>query len=407
VTSKGKVVIIGGGIGGLAAARALSMAGFTSEVYERATELHEIGASLGIQCNAVKALAVLDLAEAILARGEPIEEVEAFPLGHGRRLMSWSQGDIGRRLGAPSVMVHRSDLQDVLLSAVDSNAVHLGAQFVGYAEDEAGVTARFADGRTARGDLLVGADGIRSTVRRQVCPRARVRYGGYTVWRAITPFSHPDFPPNTMRQYLGPGRTFSIWQLADKHVSWSASAWVPEAGQDRPGTRKDIVRSWFAGSQPVITELIEATPEQDMLRTDTADVVPFKGWRSRRVILLGDAAHATTQTTGQGAGQAIEDAVVLARTLAALAGGSTGPALGDPAALGDALGTYERTRRTRTASITREAYLLGRLFHVRNTALARLRDASFRLRPPSAWERQMQRRLIQFQIPDLPDRVGV
>src|SRR5262249_36522611 len=153
-----RVLIVGGGPGGLAAAVALRHAGIEAEVFERASKLQEVGAGLSLWSNAIAALAHLGLADAVVARG-PVLARALSPTAGGRLLSNAPLGEIGRRAGHPSVCIHRADLQDVLAAAARPV---LGAECTGVVEDADGVTVRFADGREERGALVIGADGIRS-----------------------------------------------------------------------------------------------------------------------------------------------------------------------------------------------------------------------------------------------------
>ncbi|MFD8494686.1 FAD-dependent monooxygenase [Amycolatopsis sp. NPDC059657] len=380
------IAVIGGGIGGLAAAIALHQAGLPVRVFERADELREIGASLGVQSNAVRTLNRLGCGEDILAAGEPIDICEGFGLSSGRLLMRWRQDKVGERLGAPSVMVRRTDLQQVLLNRLPPDVLTLSAEVSAvHGGDGDRPEIELATGERVPVPVVVGADGVRSKVRGFVHPAAAVRPAGYRVWRSITPFQHEDYPARTMRQYLGRGRTFSMWHLRDGSVSWSASlAGAPPLGRDG---QLPLLRELFRDAPPVVHALLGDASEQEVIITDSVDLRPLPGWTRGRVTLLGDAAHATTQVTGQGAAQAIEDAVVLGRCLAGLTGEAS------TEEITTRLLSYQEARLARTTKVIKEARLLGTVFHWRSTAGCWLRDTAFRLRPADSWTRQMERRL--------------
>lgn len=383
-TGRASAVVVGAGIGGLATAIALDRAGIPVRVLERADELREIGASLGIQSNAVHALAGLGCRDAILDAGEPIDVCEGFGLGSGKLLMTWRQDELGRRLGAPSVMLRRSDLQKILADRIPPGSLSLSSEVSAvHGHDAAAAEVELAGGERVLGTVVVGADGIRSRIRESVVENAVVRSAGYRVWRSITPFSHPDFPPRTMRQYFGRGRTFSMWQLSGGSVSWSASA----AGTAADDERLPQLRRLFRQAPPVVRELLDAADERSVITAETIDLRPLPTWVRGRVVLIGDAAHATTQVTGQGAAQAIEDALALGDCLKGLAGQE------HSGEVQRRLRAFEARRRPRTARVTREARLLGRVFHLRGPAGSWVRDTAFRLRPQSSWSKQMERRL--------------
>jgi 2-polyprenyl-6-methoxyphenol hydroxylase-like FAD-dependent oxidoreductase len=389
-----RVLIIGGGIGGLAAANALQRVGIECTVFERAPALTEIGAALGVQTSAVKALRRLGRADEVIETGVEVERYEGRALGRDQLLIYWPQGEISRKLGEPTLVIHRVELLDILKAGIEGDIVNLNTNFVGYDEDDSGVTARFEDGREERGAFLIGADGIRSTVRRQLLaePKLPIRYAGFIVWRGVTKFESPLFPPGIMRQYVGRGRIFGTWHVSHGRTFWIASAVMPEGGSDAPGGRKHEIMDWYDKAQDPIKPLIEATPEDTILRNDTIDLEPVPRWSSRRVTLLGDSAHACIQVTGQGAGQAIEDAAVLAKRL------DEASTLKASDKVQAALQSYEANRIPRTTTITKEAWNIGKMLHWKNPVACFIRDqVLYRARPKSAWVKQMETRLGSYE----------
>ena len=171
---------------------------------------------------------------------------------------------------------------------------------------------RFDDGRETRGDLLVGADGLRSVVRSALFGPERPRYGGYTAWRAVTRFDHARVTPG---ETWGRGRRFGQWGMTGARIYWYATESVPEGEGDPPEGRKQGLLKLFRGWHEPVEDLIEATDESAILRNDVYDRPALRRWSVGRVTLLGDAAHPMTPDMGQGACQAIEDAVVLADCL--------------------------------------------------------------------------------------------
>jgi 2-polyprenyl-6-methoxyphenol hydroxylase-like FAD-dependent oxidoreductase len=382
-----RVIVVGGGIGGLAVANALRGVGIPVTVLEQATELAEIGAAIGVQTNAVHALRTMGLADALVRRGVAIEHYE-YHSWHGRRLVRWSQGDIGRRLGEPTVVVHRADLQQTLLQGLgDSGILQLGARCVGYDEDEHGVTVHLADQTVLRGALLIGADGIRSAVRRQLVGEQPPRFSGWVAYRAVTRFDHEEFPVGLARQTLGSGRSFGMWHLSEGRVYWVATKKERLGSDVPPGERKRHVVNAFNSAHAPIAELVERTDEEVILRNEVYDRKPITGWSSARTTLLGDAAHPTTPVTGQGGGQAVIDASVLAAELAKL------DDLSDRGRVRAALAAYESRRAPVTSSITNEAWRIAAMHHVENPLAVLARDLSLQLTPTRTWHKRMEQRL--------------
>ncbi|MDX3763767.1 FAD-dependent monooxygenase [Streptomyces mirabilis] len=359
-----RVLIAGGGIGGLAAALALQRAGLEPVVFERAEALRDGGAGLHIWTNGVLALDCLGVAGQVL-RTAPAQQVAHFSTHRGEVLGAWPVGDFVERYGAPTIAVERSVLHGVLREALHGSPVRTGAHVTGFEQDEDGVTVRFADGGSERGDLLIGADGIHGTVRDALFGPARNRYSGYIAWRGRSPLQHPDIPPGTFNAMFGPGTRFTYYDVAPGLVHWMSVANGPAGGRDAPGVREMLLRRHRGWGGPV-ADILAATPQEGIIRGDVEGRSPERRWGQGRVTLLGDAAHPITFNIGQGACQALEDALVLAEHL---------EHADDPIA---ALRRYERERRARTAPLQRIAWRIGRMGAVRNPLLIRAREAFMR-----------------------------
>ncbi len=365
----GRVLVAGGGIGGLAAALALQQKGFEVAVFERATALRDGGAGLHVWTNGVLALDYLGVADEVL-KTAPAQQTTHFTTWRGEVLGAWPVGDFVEKYGQPTIAVERSVLHGVLKDALAPGTVHTGAQVTGFSQDQDGVTVRFADGRTERGDLLIGADGIHGAVRTGLLGHVPPRYNGYIAWRGKALLNHDLIPPGTFNAIFGPGTRFTYYDVAPGVVHWMSVANGPAGGRDVPGVGRMLAerhRDW----QSPVQEILAATPEDDIIRSDVQDRKPDRRWGSGRVTLLGDAAHPITFNIGQGACQALEDALVLAEYLDGAA---------DPVA---ALRSYEAERRARTAPLQKIAYRIGRMGAVENRLAIRLREAFMRMAWPT------------------------
>jgi 2-polyprenyl-6-methoxyphenol hydroxylase-like FAD-dependent oxidoreductase len=287
-----------------------------------------------------------------------------------------SSHDLERRLGEVSIVVHRADLQAILLRALDSDAVRLGAHCTGFTQDGDRVTARFADGEEAHGDLLIGADGLHSVVRAQLFGAAAPRYAGYTAWRAVAPFDHARLTPG---ETMGRGARFGMAPVSGGRAYWYATLTTPEGGRDVEGGRKRALLEIFRGWHTPIEALIAATDETAILRNDIYDRDPLSHWSVGRVTLLGDAAHPMTPNLGQGACQALEDAVALA------------DALKDSDDVRAALRAYEERRIGRTSALVRQARQIGAVGQWSNPLACRLRDALLKYVVVRVQGRQIER----------------
>ena len=357
-----RAIVVGGGIGGLTTAVALGRAGVEVAVFERAPELKEIGAGISLWANATRALKGLDLYDRVRAAGAA--EI-------GGELRTWSGDTISEipvralkeNFGEANLAVHRADLQGALLSALPDGTVRLGAEFTGFRQNGKRVLARFADGSGEWGDLLVGADGLHSAVRAQLFGRHRPRYAGYTAWRGIADAGESRLPEGVGLNLWGRGSEFGLVGVGRGRFYWFATRNAPEGEPESALGRKREVLDLLSGSYGPARTAVEATAEGRILRNDIYDRDPLQSWGAGRVTLLGDAAHPMTPNLGQGACQAIEDAVVLARCL------------DEGNGISDSLRLYEERRIPRTTVVVRRSRFAGRLTQVENPLLCRLRDA--------------------------------
>jgi 2-polyprenyl-6-methoxyphenol hydroxylase-like FAD-dependent oxidoreductase len=362
-----KAIVVGAGIGGLSAANALGRAGIDVAVYERMSELHEVGSGLTLWVNAMRSLRKFDAEDTIRARGAEVHSIENR-LWSGRPYKTLPIARIGEKYGTHSVSIHRGELQGALAELLpDGASLNLDAQCTGFEQDTDGVTVRFADGREDRADALIGADGIRSTIRTQLFGEPQPRYSGYTCWRSAVHIEHPLLEPTVYTQVYGRGSNFGVFPIGEKYWSWYGTNMMPAGGGAGGGgaTWKREAMNQFKDWYETVPAVIEATPEKDFVRQDISDLKPIQTWGQGRVTLLGDAAHATTPALGQGGCMAIEDSVVLARELSAANGDVPG-----------ALQRYAEKRRDRANGIVRSARRQGYLYHGPNPVVGAIRTVT-------------------------------
>ena len=362
-----RAIIVGGGIGGLTTALALRAIGVESTVYERAAGLEAIQAGGGIHLwsNALHVLRHIGMDESVRAVGSELELAE-FRSWRGPLLSGWHVGDISRVVGMPTVGVSRANLHPVLTGAVGADRIVSGAQCVGFTQDSDGVTARFADGRTERADLLIGADGISSAVRAQIHGQQPHRYSGYTLWQAIIDYPPAKAPVDYFCVTWGRGKRFSYYRVGGGRLYWFGVSNAPAREQEPEQGKVARLLERYADSREPAASMIAATPDEAISRVDMRDRPPIKRWGEGRVTLLGDAAHPMTFNVGQGACQAIEDAGALARHLSR---GSD---------LTAALRAYEAERIKRTTPIVNLAWQLGSFGRWEQPAVCRFRDLMLR-----------------------------
>ena len=360
------ILIAGAGIGGLSAALALIRRGVRVRVIEQARGLAEIGAGVQISANGAHALFSLGLESAL-------ERVWCEPVGKEIRLWStgetWKLFDLGavsrERYGAPYFMIHRADLHRILLEAVTAaspDCIALGMRAVGFEQDDRSVTLLCDDGARVQGAALIGADGVHSRIRNALFGEMPARFTGLLAWRGLVPMERL---PERLRRlvgtnWVGPGGHVVHYPVRSGTLlnfvgTAERSDWQVESWTERGTTEEALndFKGWNADVETIIRN-IEAPFKWALLGRE-----PLAQWTKGRVTLLGDAAHPTLPMMAQGANMAIEDAVVLARSLAAHAD------------IGSALLAYEQARRERTSRLVRAANDNAARFH--NPALG---DAS-------------------------------
>jgi 2-polyprenyl-6-methoxyphenol hydroxylase-like FAD-dependent oxidoreductase len=361
------VIIAGAGIGGLTLAAALRRRGVRATVLERAASLGPVGAGLTVQPNAMTALDRLGLAVPVAREGAEIERAAILD-AHGRTLAADTNfGRLGRELGQPAIGIHRARLHALLLAAAGPDSVEVDRAVIGFSASGSQVRAKLADGREIEGDLLVGADGLRSAVRAQLVGDGEPTYAGYTSFRGVTPAGAAPVPPRVTESW-GRGARFGIVPIGHAEVYWFAVADAPPGGQSGADLQDELLARFHGWHEPV-RELIEATPNERILRSDIFDRPPIRSWHQGRVVLLGDAAHPMTPNLGQGGCQAIEDAVVLDACLA------------QEADLAAALSAYEAKRVERANAVVTGARRLGVVSQWSNPLACRARDLLMRLMP--------------------------
>lgn len=353
-----KILAIGGGIGGLSAGIALRQAGFDVELFERAPAIREVGAGISIWPNAIRVLDAIGAGERVRALGVAQGDGRLMTWS-GRTLIDLSMSDIERACGAPVLMLHRASLVEALRASFDGR-VHLGHELVGVDQDDERVTARFANGVVSSGDVLIGADGLRSAVRAHVFPDARIVYAGYTGLRAIV--APVDGVAQTSETW-GRGARFGLIPLADGRLYWFGCWNAPADEVLSSHERHERALRTFAGWHAPIESVIRATDPSAILHDDVRELVELPTWTLGRIALLGDAAHAMTPNLGQGGCAAIEDAYVLARCLERRRH------------VRDALDLYVRLRRARVAGIVRDSRAFGFFGQLENGLARSVRDA--------------------------------
>jgi salicylate hydroxylase len=367
-----RILIAGGGIGGLTAALALRRAGFEPRVFEQAPYLQPVGAGIQLSPNATRALIQLGCGEGLRDVAVAPAVMEARSWHTGWRIFSMPLGErCLQDYGAPYYHVHRADLHSVLLKALGPEPLRLDARCTGFVEEDGGVRVDFEDGSSEWGDVLIGADGIHSAIRTATFGPEQPRFSGHVAFRAVLPAERIQGLrlQRNLTAWWGPGRHFVHYFISGGRQlnyvavvpseTWNLESWSSEGSQEE-------LLSEFRGWHPLLQELIRATGR--VFKWALYDRDPLPRWSRGRITLLGDAAHPMLPFQAQGGAQAIEDAMVLTRCLSRHAGKPQ-----------EALEEYERLRKPRTSRVQSVSRSNARLFHLARPLQVLERNTRLRL----------------------------
>jgi 2-polyprenyl-6-methoxyphenol hydroxylase-like FAD-dependent oxidoreductase len=363
----GSILIVGGGIAGLTLATALHQRGFRAEVVERNPDWHALGAGLLIQANGMRALRELALdpgvegAGTIVRRwviadqqGEPLCEMDLDAL--------W--GEVG-----PCVGVARAGLQQMLLVGAGDVPCRLGTSVTSLAEDDRRVSVTFTDGSVGEYDLVVGADGIHSAVRRLTFGTDEPTFSGQLAWRSLAPMQLPG--PPSVQFWLGDGCFFGLCTVGDGYTYGFGNVTVGREHDPLEG-RLERLRGRFAAFGQAVQEYLGRVEADEQIHCSPIEWVEQEVWHTARVVLIGDAAHASSPMMGQGGCLAMEDACVLAETLRSAPN------------IAQALSAFVGRRQPRVKWVQQQSQIIGESFRlppdVRNAALRERGEAMLKQR---------------------------
>lgn len=370
-----RVLVVGAGIGGLTAALALLRIGIDVRVYEQANVLREVGAGVALSPNAVKVLQRLGVAQGLRACAVVPESLDTRDWQSGAVLGRVPLGEAATsRWGAPFYHLHRADLHSVLRTAFGDERLFLGARASAIENPEAPVVVKFADGSSATGDVLVGADGIHSVVRDYVAGADQASWSRQVSWRGLAPASVGRAIGLETRHhsFWGPRKQFVCFYVSGgRLVNWvgntqSDEEW-PEESWSARGDR-DEVAALFKDWHPQVRALIAGT--EQVYKWALFDRPPLQHWTRGRVTVLGDAAHPMLPYMAQGASQSIEDAYILANSFAMSPDDPSG-----------AISSYAQRRRERTAAVQDASRQAGKSMQLTDPAEIAIRNAHLRENP--------------------------
>lgn len=368
--------LVGGGIAGLSAAVALQKIGINATVFDSAPQFAPVGAGLALAANAMKGFQRLGISEQVIAEGNCLAGFHIFD-AHGRLINRTDSRAMSEKYGLDNFVIHRANLHKVLLEQLPDASLVVNKKTLRTTSTPNGVTLHFQDGTEATFDHVLVADGLHSVLRQQFLPTSKPRYAGYTCWRGV--IDNPGFTAEYASETWGKAGRVGWTPLAHQKIYWFACINAPE---NDPAMRRMTVeglQQHFKDYHAPIPELFAHTKPQELLWHDIHDLAPISRFAFKDVLLLGDAAHATTPNMGQGACQAIEDAVVFADELS------------KDFDFNAAAHRFEKRRLPRTHWITRQSRFLGQVAQSTNPAFMGLRNFMLRHLPKAINEKQLEK----------------
>ena len=366
-----KVVVVGGGVGGLTTALALQGSGVEVEVHEKFDHLQEHATGFTVWSYAVAHLVALGLQpDALDEIGAQIQQTDIHDQGGGL-IESTPVGEASRKLGQPTYDMSRGDLQRKLIDALEPGTVRMGSECVGVEQDDGGASALLGGGGRASGELVVGADGIHSAVRQPVAGDFKLDYSGYRSSGALIDFTHEALPAGHHVEIWGRGSKAGVADVGGGRARWYVTYRAPVG--DEPLGKNQILEH-LNGWWQLVRDAVQASADDQLFSTEIWDLEPLPTWHAGRVVLIGDAAHATTPFAAMGACMTIEDSLELTRLL-------TGPG-----SLEDALGGFQERRKALTEKEVQAGRKMGKLAQLHNPLLYWLRNYAFEHAPADKLE---------------------
>lgn len=371
-----KITIIGGGIAGLTTAIAFQKAGYTPIVFEAAETVKPVGAGLGLAANAIKALAKLSIKNKVVEKGRVLSSF-TIKDEKGKTITYTDSLKVSRQYGIDNFTIHRAALHEVLLAEIPGAQLHTGKKCIDCIVQENNIQLLFKDGSGFDTDYLIVADGIHSLVRQKLVPGSVLRFAGYTCWRAVV--DNTVLKINNSYEIWGSKGRFGAVPLAGNQLYWFATVNSTANNTHFKNFTVANLKAWFAEYPPETTDILSYTSDDALIWNDIIDLKPISKYAFGNVLLIGDAAHATTPNMGQGACQAIEDAAVLYDEL--LKGGE----------LNMAFLHFEKRRLKRTHFITNQSARIGKVAQTTNPLMIKIRNVVFRAIPNSIKEKQFKK----------------
>jgi 2-polyprenyl-6-methoxyphenol hydroxylase-like FAD-dependent oxidoreductase len=368
--------IVGGGIGGLTLAIALQRKGYDVRVFENAAVVKPLGAGLVLAANAIKAFEKIGISEDVINAGKILKAL-CIKDQNGAVLSTSDAEKLTAKLGIVNTFaIHRADLHHVLLGHLKDGTVQLNKGCVNFLHDGEKVLLQFHDGSSALADYVIACDGIHSAIRKKLLPDTYPRYSGYTCWRAVVDNIPAGINMNETSESWGPGKRFGIVPLSNNRIYWFACVNARENDPKMRMKTKDDLVEIFSNFHFPVREILKNTNNKQLIWNDIIDIKPLNKFAFGKIVLMGDAAHATTPNMGQGACMAVEDAVIMVSCL-------------DKFPAEEAFIEFEKRRISRTTKIVNQSWRIGKVAQLENRLLITFRNFALKHTPSAVLERQV------------------
>ncbi|MDH5380545.1 MAG: FAD-dependent monooxygenase [Cyclobacteriaceae bacterium] len=366
-----KITIIGAGIGGLTTAIALKKQGFEVEIFEQSKEFTNAGSGILLAPNAMQVFKTIAVYNDVLQMGNYVKRLKAVT----KNLSTLSNMEYKKfedEYGVKTIAIHRATLHKVLMSHLSDIPIHVNKKVESVYQENEEVQISFTDGSHHKTELLIGADGLHSPIRKSIFNNTSLRDSGQVCWRGISEIKLNGGLEEELNECWGKGKRFGFVRISYNQIYWFAVL----NKKQYPDSNTNLT-SAFELFHPTILNLIKSTPAEKIIHNEIWDLKPIENWFSGNICLLGDAAHATTPNMGQGAAQAIESALALSLCLKE-----------SPDNTQKAFQRYQELRKEKANYITNTSWRIGKIAQTNNTVLCILRNLISKVMPASVMEKQ-------------------
>ncbi|KJD35965.1 monooxygenase [Tamlana sedimentorum] len=366
--------IIGAGIGGLTTAIALEKKGFKIRIFEQVNEIKPVGAGIILASNAMRVYEKLGLKKIIEESGNPVSSMNITKAN----LNTISKTDLSyfeNKYKVKSIAIHRGILQQILVDKLKTKEINLNHQLNKIVKNDSGYALTFENGNTHQSTTLIGADGLNSLVRQNIFPDNEIRNANQICWRGVTNFDLPSEYKNELVEAWEKSGRFGFVQIAQNKVYWYA---LKSFQTNKNEFSVDHIEAYFNDYDPIIKNMIKSTKRDEIFTAEISDLKPTNIWHKENLCLIGDAAHATTPNLGQGACQAIEDALMLSEYL-------------NKYEANRAFEKFQKLRLPRVHRVVKSSWMIGKMAHLSNPILIAIRNQIMRLTPSSVNRNNLNR----------------